>query len=117
MKKIILDTNFILTCLKYRVDILEEIKRIIDFPYQVYIIDKTLDELEGKKLEKLAKTFIKKISIIKTEKDKSVDRLLLDQKDSIVATQDKLLKEKLKKAEIPIIILRQKKYLILQNVL
>lgn len=117
MKKIILDTNFILTCLKYKVDILSELDRIIDFKYKVYIIDRTINELKGKKLEKLAKTFIKKLSIIKTKEHLSVDNLLLQQKSAIIATQDKILKEKLKKAKIPIIILRQKKYLILKNVL
>lgn len=117
MKKIILDTNLIIYCLEYKVDILAELARICDFPFQVCILDKTIDELKGKKLEKLALTFIKKLNIIPTKKDKSVDGLLLEQKDSIIATQDKILKEKLKKAGIPIIILRQKKYLMFENVL
>jgi rRNA-processing protein FCF1 len=111
MKKVILDTDFIINCLKNKIDILEELRNLLDINYKVYIIDKTIDELKNKPLENLAKKFVKKVSIIQTKKDKSVDDLVLEQKDAIVATQDKGLKEKLKKAKIPIITIRQKKYL------
>lgn len=113
--KVILDTDFILTALKYKIDILSQLKNLnLKDPY---IIDHTLNEIKNKPGEKLARTFIKKIKIIKTKQDKIVDKLILEQKNIIVATQDKGLKEKLKKAKIPIITIRQKKYLILQNVL
>ena len=114
--KIILDTDFILTALKYKIDIISQIKNL-NLNYKIYIIDQTLNELKNKPLEKLAKQFIKKINIIKTKRNKIVDDLILEQKNIIVATQDKALKEKLKKHKIPIITIRQKKYLILQNVL
>lgn len=117
MERVILDTNFILTCLKYKVDIIEELKKLCHFPYEVFILDKTIDEIKGKPLEKLALIFAKKFNIIKTNSQKSVDDLLLEQKGAIIATQDKALKEKLKKAKMPIIILRKRKYLLLQNVL
>ena len=110
MAKIILDTDFILTALKYKIDIIEQIRNL-NLNQNICIIDKTLDELKGKKLEKLAKKFIKKISIIKTKKDRIVDDLILEQRGVIVATQDRALKEKLKKAKIPIITIRQKSYL------
>ena len=114
--KIILDTDFIITCLKNKIDILEQFKNL-NLSHKVYIIDQTINELKNKPLEKLALKFIKNLNIIKTKKDNIVDNLILKQKNIIVATQDKDLKEKLKKAKIPIITLRQKKYLILQNVL
>jgi len=115
--KIILDTDFIIMSLKYKVDILSQLKSLLNIKYKVYIIDKTIKELKNKPQEKLAKLFIKKINIIKTKQDKTVDNLILEQKNIMVATQDRDLKEKLKKAKIPIITIRQKKYLILQNVL
>lgn len=115
--KVILDTDFILTSLKYRVDILEQLRKALNINYKVYILDQTINELKGKSLEKLALKFVQELEIIKTKQDKQVDELLLEQKNCIVATQDKELKEKLKKAKIPIITIRQKKYLILQNVL
>ncbi len=113
MKKVILDTNFLLTAIKFKIDIFSQLQE-----YDVYILDKTLDELKNKKNEKLAKELLKKynVKIIKTMSNKNVDDLLLEFNDYIIATQDKELKEKLKKAKISTISLRQKKYLI-ENVL
>lgn len=109
--KVILDTDFIINCLKYKIDVLAELSRIMDQPYEVCILDQTISELKGKPLEKLALAFIKSLKVIETKKDKPVDELVFEQKDIIVATQDKELKEKLKKAKIPIIFIRQKSYL------
>ncbi len=113
--KIILDTNFFLSNL----DIFSEIQRIINEPYELYIIDKTLEELKHKKGEKLAKELIQKknIKILETEKNKNVDNLLLDLADKerfIVATQDKELKQKLKQKNIKIITIRQKTHLVFE---
>lgn len=119
MKKIILDTNFLLTALKFKVDIFSELDRICNFNYKVGILDKSLEELKRKKLEKLALEYIKKkgIDIIKTKDNKIVDDLLLEFNDSIIATQDKKLKEKLKKKKIKRIILKKRKFLVLEDVL
>jgi len=118
-KKIILDTDFLLMSLKFRVDLISEINRVCDFNYKICIIDKTIDELKNKKFEKLALGLIKRFEIINTKKDKIVDDLILELKDDniIVATQDKEFKKKLKREKIPIITIRQKKYLMIQNVL
>lgn len=123
-KRIILDTNFLLIPVQFKVDIFEEIKRISDFVYQLHIIDRSVEELEkiiltgdtkDKTAAKIALKLIKfkKIDKIKTTGNKNVDELILDlaRKDDIVATQDKELKQKLKKRSIPIIILRQRKFL------
>ncbi|MEA3429786.1 MAG: nucleotide-binding protein [Nanoarchaeota archaeon] len=123
MKKIILDTNFLLIPGQFKVDIFDEIRRICDFQYKLYIVDKTIDEINSiietakksadKRAAKLALELIKAkdINIICTKKDKSVDDLILDLLDNgcyIVATQDKPLKTRIKSN---IISLRQKKYL------
>lgn len=117
MIRIVLDTDFLLKSLENKIDIFKELSRISEFPFTVNILDKTLEELKGKKFEKLALTFIrsKKISVIKTKNDKKVDDLLLEMDNIIVATQDKELKEKLKKRKILVITIRQERYL--QNVL
>lgn len=119
MRKIILDTDFLLTSLRFKVDIITEINRICDFNYKIFIIDKTIDELKDKKFGKLAIEIIKRFEVIETKKDKIADELILELNDNeiIVATQDKEFKKKLKREKIPIITIRQKKYLILQNVL
>ena len=123
MKIIILDTNFIIYLLKYKIQLFKEIERILYENYQIYVLDKTLEELKnleekGKKqnklLTKLSLKFLKinenKILTIKTKENKQVDDLIKDiiNKDTIIATQDKKLKKVLK---CSIIIIRQKKYL------
>ena len=128
MKKIILDTNFLLIPGIFCVDIFSEIKRVCDFKYELCVIDRTINELEHivisskgkyKKAASLSLELIKKnrVKIIKTEKNMSVDDsiVLLSNKNCIVATQDKDLKRRLKKVRIPIITMRQKRYVILER--
>ena len=128
MKKVILDTDFLVHCATVKVDYIEELKRILDFNYKVFIIDKTLDELDNiienqkgkaKADAKLAKAILKanKILKIKTKKDRIVDDLILGvaDKDTVVATMDADLKRRLKQKSVPIIVIRQKKYLKLFN--
>ncbi|MEK6953002.1 MAG: hypothetical protein AABX29_08365 [Nanoarchaeota archaeon] len=114
MRTIILDTDFILTSVKFKIDIEQQLKKLCDFNFNISYLDKTLDELKNKPNEKLAKAVISNFNIIKTTRDKSVDELILNISDNntIVATQDKELKEKLKKGKIAIITIRQKKYLV-----
>ena len=109
MKTIILDTNFIAYCVKYKIDFKTELKEILNFNFQLKIIDKTIQELSKLKQGKLAIQIIKDIKQIKSTKD--VDSTILEQKDVIVATLDKELKRKLKKKNIPLITLRNKKYI------
>lgn len=124
MKRIILDTNFLLIPAQFKVDIFEEIRRISNFSYQLFIIDRSIEELKkiittgntrDKTAAKLALKLIKlkEIKKLKTTSNRNVDELILDsaKKDDFVATQDKELKQKLKKRHIPIVILRQRKFL------
>ena len=108
-KKIILDTNFLLHCIGYRIDIKEELKRICPFQYTTYILDNSLKELNILK-KPLALKMAQAFQIIETNEDKDVDSQLVEfsKKGYLVATQDIELKRKLNK---PIIIIRQKKYL------
>ena len=120
MHKIIIDTDFLLHALDAKVDIISELKKILDFNYEVYILDKTYEELKGKKNEKMAINFLKKgFKTYKTNMDKTVDELILDLNDEkiVVCTGDREFKEKLKKRNIPVINLRQRKYLVIENVL
>lgn len=124
MKKIILDTNFLLIPYQFKADIFSEINRICDFRHDVFVLDKTIDELKkivklqkgkNKEAAKIALLLIKnkKIKKIRTNENLDVDRILLKQKDAIIATQDIELKRKLKKKGIRTINLRQRKYLVL----
>ena len=119
-----MDTNFVLIPAQFGVDIYAEIGRIIDGGYELYILDKTLTELDdiiengkgaAKPHAKLALAILeaKKPKTLKTTSKDYVDNIILGLKGYIVATQDKELKLKLKKNGVQVIVLRQKKYLML----
>ena len=112
MKQVILDTDFLLQSLRWKIDLKTELGRILDFSFTICILDKTLEELEGKKDAQLAKAYVARLEVLPTKNDKAVDDLLLEQEGSfLVATQDKELKEKLKKRNIPLITIRNKSHL------
>lgn len=126
MKKILLDTNFLLIPEQFKVDIFTEIDRICHFNYQLCIVDKTITELESiiknikskdKNAAKIALKLInaKNIHQIPSEslKNKTTDDIIFEtaSPNYIIATQDKELKKRLRQKKIPIISLRKKKYL------
>jgi rRNA-processing protein FCF1 len=123
--KVIIDTNFLLIPGTLGVDIFSQLYSI-DPSAELCIIDRTIDELEKikrkqkkfKQAAELALQLIKanKVKAIKTEKVKNVDQIIAEkaEKGYVVATQDKLLKKQLREKHIPVIILRQKKYLKLE---
>ena len=125
MKHIILDTNFLLIPGQFSVDIFTEIGRLMQEPYDLCIVDSTLDEL-GKIVEvasgkdrlaaKLALKLLeaKGVHHLKTEKNLNTDKLIVElakRPGFIVATQDMALKRILKQNNVQLIVLRQKKYL------
>ena len=124
MKKIILDTNFILTCVKQKIDFFEEIKfmgmeilipkQVINELKKVANSKKKLHfrkdaELSLKLLEKEKNSF-KKIDLLKYGKntDKRLKNFAEKNKNIIVATLDRELKNKIKN---PKLIIRGKKKL------
>ncbi|RJQ21861.1 hypothetical protein C4580_01715 [Candidatus Woesearchaeota archaeon] len=122
MKTVILDTNFLIECAKNKVDIQTELTRILDFSFDIAVLDRTLEELDvvaargGKEgaAAKLARTILltKKINIIATSGGHT-DKLLIERADDnhIIATMDRELKQKLKKKKQDVIIIRGKKKL------
>lgn len=130
---VIFDTNFLLIPEQFKVDIFQETKYLLNNDTIFIIFDKTLNELEKISLKRdkhsiSAKVGLKLIhdkkeiiNIIKTDKELDyVDELLINNSDFInfknknkiyIATQDKVLKEKLKDKNIKIIYLAQKKIL------
>ena len=108
MKKIILDTNFLLIPTKFKVDIFSEIDKIAHFNYKLFIIDKTIDELnwiiedkksksKDKECAKIGLQLIKAKNVGKIKsKEKYVDDAIVEEadKDTIVATSDKELKKR-----------------------
>lgn len=120
MKKVVLDTNFILTCAKQKIDFLDEIKLM---GIEILIPEGVLKEIErirgsGKKLHfrenaKLALKILdnkefKKIKLDAADVDKGLVNFAEKNKDVIVATLDRELKKKIKK---PKLVIRGKKKL------
>ena len=129
MKKILLDTNFLMICFQFNVDIFTQIDKISTFKYKIFILDKTLQELKkiverqkGKNRDSariaLKLISIKGIQVINTKSDEKTDDNILDvasKDDFIVATQDKDLKRKLVNQGCKVIVLKQKKVLAFIN--
>ncbi len=122
MRKIILDTNFLLIPAQFNIDIFAEINRIMLEKYQLYTLDKVVDELKqimkakkqkqkDKHAAKLGLMLIKakKVKILKT-KEGNADDILAEIKGYTIATQDMALKRRIKGKKIT---LRAKKKLIL----
>jgi rRNA-processing protein FCF1 len=124
-KKVILDTNFLLIPGQFMVDIFTELEKIMQEPFVLCVIDKSLKELNqvvvtGKQKDRFAAKLALALIIQKNLKTlhsfvtkKSVDDIIVSKadKDTYVATQDKALRERLKEKGVKIIGLRQQKYL------
>ncbi|MDP3729120.1 MAG: hypothetical protein Q8R18_06755 [bacterium] len=125
MEKIILDTNFLLAVFELHIDIFAEIDKTCHFKYELYILDRTLDEVENliktsllskKRTAKAVLELIKakKIQILDTQDLRQVDDILVDLDGYIIATIDMDLKRRLRKKHRKILTIRQKKYVILE---
>ncbi|MBI4452300.1 DUF188 domain-containing protein [Candidatus Woesearchaeota archaeon] len=123
MKRIILDTNFLMIPFQFNVDIFSELERICHFNYGLFVFDAAIRELKkiievqagkSKKAAILALKLVKSknVKILESEEN-YVDKAILENldKDVIVATQDKVLRKKLLEKGISVIMLRQRKYL------
>ncbi len=117
MLRVILDTDFLLNCLRWKIDIAKELKRVLDEPFEICILSNILDELKNKKDAKLAQAYISKLTVIDTHIPGPFDTVIFHYPGSYVATQDKALKEKLKKSGFGIITIRQQSYLQVHHVL
>ncbi len=120
MKKVVLDTNFILTCAKQKIDFFDEIKlkgMDILIPEEVFGEIKKIRDF-GKKLHfrenaKLAlkileKGEFKKIKLETMDVDSGLVNFATKNRDVIIATLDRELKKKIKK---PKLVIRGKKKL------
>src|SRR3989338_2342159 len=122
MKKIILDTNAMMAVAEFKLDIFRSLEDSFYFPYQLYVLSGTIDELQQIKetqrgkfnlAAKLALGILSiKISagivLVISNKGK-VDALLAasSKKSSLLLTQDVNLKKRLFK---PYLTIRQKKF-------
>ena len=116
---IILDTNFLVYILKYKIT-----HQIEEYKKEMAIPDRVIEELEklsekgkvkDREAAKLALLLAKewKIKIIKAKgkADEAIEKLAIENKAK-VATLDKALAQRLKEHKIKLLQIRQKKYVI-----
>ena len=119
MKTVILDTNFLLIPVQFKIDIFSEIPNILEDKVEFVVPDKVIEELKRLRESKgkdsiaasVALTLLKKRKIRVVKISWPVDRSLLEFDNVIVATNDKVLRRRLKAKGIRTIYLRSKKYL------
>ncbi|MEM7825305.1 MAG: PIN domain-containing protein [Candidatus Aenigmatarchaeota archaeon] len=119
MKKIIFDTNFLIDCFRFRVDFLKEIEENIEKPYEFFVVNLSLKELESiaktrkkeAKYARIALAFLKKNCKVVFIKAKNADQgiLKISDENTVVATNDKQLRKNLKRLKIKNIYLKSMK--------
>lgn len=120
---ILIDTNFFFLPFYENIDIIEEIKKILEtnhiLNYRLVTLKKNIWEIENlmnkaksekwKKIYNLVLNYIRRnnIDILESEIEERTDRLIvkfaLSNKNTIVCTQDKILRKILRKLDIPVI--------------
>ena len=113
--KVVMDTSFLITSVKFKIDFFTELSG-----NKLFVPDKVIEELKylsknkGKKgtNAKVALKIIKSRRIDVLEADNNVDDSLVSfgREGYAIATQDIKLKRKLKKENVKLIYVKQKKY-------
>ena len=112
MLKILLDTSFIIESIKYKINIEDKLKDLLLEPFELFIVENTLKELEKKRLKNLSLKMLKGLKTLPSI-TKHVDDEITSLEGYIVATNDKELKRRLKKKGVKLISLVNKsKYII-----
>jgi len=119
MRILILDTNFLMIPYQHRVDVFSEIERLVPEKHELVVPEGVIKELQSIKnsgngsdkiAARIAIELIEKRGIKTVGGEEKTDEFILNlavkNKNSIVCTNDKELKRKLKKSMIPVICLR-----------
>jgi hypothetical protein len=118
----VLDSNFLLIPFQFNVDVFRELDRVLERRYRAYVTDGVLRELrrlrgrEGRAALRLAA----RLPVIETGGGGDVDAALMRlamEGNTIICTNDKILIEKLRGKGLPVVYLRQRKYLVLEGYL
>ena len=114
-----MDTNFLVAGMKFKVDVFSELME-----HDLFVLDKVIEELEklaekrGKDgtAARVALQLVKKRDVGILEADESTDDALIlyGKRGYAIATQDTKLKRKLKKGNVKLIYVKQKKYVMIE---
>ncbi|MFA5076949.1 MAG: PIN domain-containing protein [Candidatus Micrarchaeia archaeon] len=119
MRTVILDTNFLLIPHQFRINIMEELERLIEGPHELAVSDAIVHELKGLArgrgkegvaarvaLEGIARKKIKTIKSAETNADRWIAEYCAENPGTIVCTNDIALRRELKAAGARIIVMR-----------
>jgi rRNA-processing protein FCF1 len=118
--RIVLDTNFLVDCIRFKIDIKSELAG-----NEIFLTDQILFEIEKiterktkeSSLAKLALGYIKRkgLKILKSKGRNADESLIVYSKNGYaIATHDKVLKNKIKRAGGKVIFIRQKRYVVFE---
>jgi rRNA-processing protein FCF1 len=125
MRKIFLDTNFLMIPGRLGVDIFGELARLADFPFEPCVLEGTLRELRGiassggkgadRRAAKLGLELVEArgVTVVRGSSGVVDDAILAEAEASraIVATQDAELKRRVRAKGLPLVVLRQRNHL------
>jgi hypothetical protein len=122
IKPIIFDTNFLFVTFQFRIDIIEELEKIVGKTFNLFIYEGTISELANlqkkktpnKKFLPLIGTMLKRYNFRMIKSDATyIDDQILENvdRDVLIATNDKILKQKIQELGGKGILVRQKNFL------
>ncbi len=122
-KQIILDTNALMAIAEFKIDLITELEKAYDFPYELCVLEGTIKELkkiQEEQREKFKRAARLALGIIKVKDIKVlpsvgyVDKELVkhSKRGDLVLTQDIELKKEL---SLPYLTIRQKKRVVLMG--
>jgi rRNA-processing protein FCF1 len=116
-----MDTNFLMMPFQFNVDIFAELERLLDVKYELFVPDKVVGELKTlskkgslneRKAARVALNLVQDVKKIKAEADDPDEAILsITDRDTVVCTNDKNLKERVIKKGGMAVFLRQKRTL------
>ncbi len=127
--RVILDSSILFVPAQFNVDIFEELERVINQKHELVILSATYKELQkiakdrGTKLSRQAELALRlaqkcrQISVEKRDLESHDDVIVrvASERTWIVATNDRVLRRRLRKNNVPVIYLRQKSRLSLEG--
>ncbi len=113
--KVVLDTNILLSQIELGIDIKSEIQRIIPGRYSIVVLEPIATELE-KKIGSLGHKLLNELNakIVKIDErfaDDAIVKFAAENKDAVIATNDRELIKKLTDLKTPVIYIRGKQKL------
>jgi rRNA-processing protein FCF1 len=125
--KLLVDTNFLLIPVRFKVDIFEESENAVNDVVEFYVSSRVLDEIQILKDRskgnfvrelKLAEKLSENCTVINDDSSTRVDQSLINlamREDMMIGTADAELRQNARKAGVKVVYLRQKSHLVLDG--